>query len=147
MFLILVRSPRLFHNLPRHPTWAGRKGYKCTSQLPAYLHRLGRAAGPVLLCGCGWEAPGGHWEHPRGRVMVVVVHHRWPGPVCFHGQGSSKVLVGERQRGAAETCAPTGRTWLRGQGSTQPPLGKGRPLGCVWRRVGRFQYRRSKNTW
>lgn len=48
--------------------------------------------------------------------MVVVVHHRWPGPVCFHGQGSSKVLVGERQRGAAETCAPTGENLAEGPG-------------------------------
>lgn len=101
------------------PPHLGReKGYKCTSQLPAYLHRLGRAAGPVLRCGCGWEAAGGHWEHPRGRVMVVVVDHRWPGPVCFHGQGSSKlqVLVGERQRVAAETCASTEGSLAEGPG-------------------------------
>lgn len=50
--------------------------------------------------------------------MVVVVDHRWPGPVCFHGQGSSKlqVLVGERQRVAAETCAPTEGSLAEGPG-------------------------------
>lgn len=90
-----------------------KEGLKFTLWLPVYLRRQGRerAAGPVMCHGCGRQAPVGHWEHPCRRVVVVVVHRRWPGPVSFHSQGSSKlqVLIGERQRAICEICAPMGR--------------------------------------
>jgi len=63
----------------------------------------------------------GHRQHPCGRVVVVVVDRRWPGPVCFHSPGSSElqVLVGERERAICEICALTGRVpgWGGGLGS------------------------------
>lgn len=98
--------------LPCYPTGAGRKGSKVTSVLPVYSRRKGRerAAGPAMCRGCGGEARGGPREQRGGRVVMVVVHCRWPGPLCFQGRGSSKlqVLVGERQKAICEICVPTG---------------------------------------
>lgn len=102
----LCQIPMFIPQSPHLGREEGLEGVQVQSQLPVHLPRLGRAASPVLHYGCGQEAAGGHWEHPGGRVMVVVVHHRWLVPVCSQGQGSSKlqVLGGERQRMSAESC-------------------------------------------
>lgn len=111
-------------------TWAGQS---CQSSAALWTW-----AGSSRVGTLPWEGNGGGGapQVPWASLLAQPGEQQAAGP-CWR----------ETKGGCRNPCpSQWERSLAEGQGSIQPPLGKERLLGCVWRRVCRFQYRRSKNT-